>query len=120
MTFDANEAVPADEPGLRERVIVYCRNNIFFFASLAAALAVSCMLISEVQETRNVNIEINNEYAQQDRLYQEYQHLRLEQQTLAEYSHIRDVAKRSLNMTEPAVDSRRVVDLRKAAVTGDE
>jgi cell division protein FtsL len=67
------------------------------------------MIITQVQETRKTVTEYTAEVTRHDALDQEYQHLRLEQQTLSELSRVADEAGRKMGMHQPDVTTEEVV-----------
>ncbi|WP_019000456.1 cell division protein FtsL [Succinimonas amylolytica] len=86
-----------------------CVRNVFFIFLLAACVTEAFMIISQVQETRRTITEFSTEVSRQDALDQEYQHLRLEQQTLSELSRIADEAGKKMGMHQPDVVSEEVI-----------
>lgn len=86
-----------------------CVRNLLFIFLLATAVAESFMIISQVQETRRTVTDFSIEVSKQDALDQEYQHLRLEQQTLSELSRIADEAGKKMGMHQPDVLTEEVI-----------
>ncbi len=73
------------------------RHSIFLFL-LVACVGVSFFIIKQVQITRQNIIELNREKARQDDLEQKFQHLKLQQQVLAEHERVTNIAKKKLQM----------------------
>ena len=114
MAFNFNNPLSNEDDGLSWYVINFVKNNFYFFTCLIVILVVSCMLISKAQDSRKNNIRMNQELKHQDKIVQEYQHLRLERQTLTEYSHVRTLAKENLKMSDPGVENKKVIDVRSS------
>ncbi len=99
-------------PGLLSIVFFDCVRHLFFFVLLIAIIVVAFGIINQVQTTRNTVTELNKEFKTHDALEQEFMHLRLEQQTLAEHSRISDVAEQKIKMHQPDGDGeQKVIDL---------
>ena len=90
-------------------VVRDCLRNSFFFILLTVCIVEACMIITQVQETRKTVTEYTAEVTRHDVLDQEYQHLRLEQQTLSELSRVADEAGQKMGMHQPDVTTEEVV-----------
>lgn len=84
----------------------------FYFYVVAILLVVVAMqIIGQVQATRANVTQTSKELARQDKLNNDYQHLRLEQEALSELTRVSSIAKSTLNMRSPKVEEETYLDL---------
>lgn len=100
----------------RSDLLIQCiirdvKKHLYFYIVAIFLVLISLQIIYQVQQTRIYVTQISKELEKQDKLNGEYQHLRLEQQTLNELTRVGDIARTELKMKIPKPEEEKAITI---------